>query len=76
MHQQPLNRKECPHHVTITMKIDVRKICPDGTLDHQVLGNKILSTYGISNKAQFCFSAVSESDAIKYLKQKLEKLNG
>jgi hypothetical protein len=70
------NRKEHPHHVIITMKIDIRKILPDGTLDQQVLGNKLLSDYGISNKAQFYFSAVSEAEAIKYLKQKLERLNG
>lgn len=70
------NRREYPHHVVITMKIDVRKILPDGTLDQQVIGNKLLSDYGISNKAQFYFSAVSEAEAIKQLKQKLERLNG
>lgn len=48
----------------------------DGSLDHQVMGNRLLAKYGISNKAQICLSGSSEADCIKTLKQKLEKLNG
>lgn len=67
-------RKLYPHHATITMKIDIRKIEKDGTLDAQVIGNEILSKYGISNKAQICFSAPTEAECIKLIKEKLEKL--
>ena len=69
-------RRLCPHHAVITMKIDVRKINKDGELDCQVIGNNILSQYGISNKAQICFSATSEAECIKLIKEKLERLNG
>jgi len=69
-------RKLCPHHAVITMKIDIRKIKKDGNLDNQVIGNNILAQYGISNKAQICFSATSEAECIKLLKEKLERLNG
>jgi|TARA_R110000744_G_scaffold41419_5_gene93779 hypothetical protein len=58
------------------MKIDIRKMNNDGSLDHQVMGNRLLAKYGISNKAQICLSGSSEADCIKTLKQKLEKLNG
>jgi hypothetical protein len=73
--QEKINRKICPHHVVVTMKIDIRKIEKDGTLDSQVIGNELLAKYGISNKAQICFSATSEADAVKILKEKLERLN-
>jgi len=69
-------RKLCPHHAVITMKIDVRKINKDGGLDSQVIGNNILAQYGISNKAQICFSATSEAECVKLIKEKLERLNG
>tara|TARA_R110000824_G_scaffold178753_1_gene358610 strand:+ start:1459 stop:1704 length:246 start_codon:yes stop_codon:yes gene_type:complete len=69
-------RKNCPHHATITMKIDIRKMYDDGSLDNQVMGNKLLSKYGISSKAQICLSGASEADCIRILKQKMEKLNG
>lgn len=69
-------RKLCPHHAVVTLKIDVRKIKQDGTLDNQVIGNKILSQYGMSNKAQICFSAPTEAECMKLIKEKLEKLNG
>jgi hypothetical protein len=71
-----VNRTSCPHHATITMKIDIRKIYNDGSLDDQVMGNRLLSKYGISNKAQICLSGSSEADCIRILKEKLEKLNG
>lgn len=69
-------RTICPHHAVVTLKIDLRKINKDGSLDEQVIGNNILSKYGISNKAQICFSASSEAECIKMLKEKLERLNG
>jgi hypothetical protein len=69
-------RTICPHHAVITMKIDIRKINKNGNLDHQVIGNNILDKYGISNKAQICFSATSEAECIKLIKEKLERLNG
>ena len=71
-----INRKSCPHHATVTMKIDIRKMHDDGSLDSQIMGNRLLSKYGISNKAQICFSAPTEADCIKLVKEKLEKLNG
>jgi hypothetical protein len=71
-----LERKSHPHHAVITMKIDIRKINKDGNLDQQVIGNKLLAKYGISNKAQICFAAASEAECIKLIKEKLERLNG
>jgi len=70
-----VDRKSCPHHATITMKIDIRKMYDDGSLDSQVMGNRLLADYGISTKAQFCISGPTEADCIKILKEKLEKLN-
>lgn len=74
--EKNVDRKICPHHATVTMKIDIRKMNDDGSLDNQVMGNSLLSKYGISNKAQICLSGTTEADCIKKLKQKLEKLNG
>ena len=71
-----VDRKICPHHATITMKIDIRKMYEDGSLDNQVMGNRLLSKYGISTKAQICISGATEADCIRILKEKLEKLNG
>ena len=71
-----VDRKICPHHATITMKIDIRKMYEDGRLDNQVMGNRLLSKYGISTKAQICISGASEADCIRILKERLDKLNG
>ncbi len=71
-----VDRKICPHHATITMKIDIRKMYEDGSLDNQVMGNRLLSKYGISTKAQICISGASEADCIRILKERLDKLNG
>ena len=68
------NRRSFPHHATITMKIDIRKMYEDGSLDDQVMGNRLLSKYEISNKAQICISGTSEAECIRKLKNKLEKL--
>ena len=71
-----VNRRLCPHHAVITIKIDIRKINSDGSLDTQTIGNSILDKYNISNKAQICFSATSEAECIKLVKEKMERLNG
>lgn len=69
-------RSSCPYHATVTMKIDVRKINNDGSLDHKVLGNDILKKYGMTNKAQVYISGPTQHDCIKNLLDMLEKLNG
>ena len=69
-------RKLQPHHAVITFKIDIRKINPDDSFDQNVLGNDVLEKYNMSNKAQICFSAPTESDCIKLVKERLENLNG
>ena len=71
-----VDRRLCPHHAVITLKIDIRKINSDASLDTQTIGNNILDKYGISNKAQICFSATSEAECIKLVKEKMERLNG
>ena len=47
-----VDRKSCPHHATITMKIDIRKMYDDGSLDNQVMGNRLLADYGITSPQQ------------------------
>tara|TARA_R110002020_G_scaffold6467_2_gene27570 strand:- start:1647 stop:1898 length:252 start_codon:yes stop_codon:yes gene_type:complete len=69
-------RRDYPHHATITMKIDVRKLNSDGTLDAMVMGDGLLAKYGISTKAQLCLSGPTEAHCIKMVKERLEKLNG
>ena len=69
-----LDRRLCPHHVVATIKIDIRKINSDGTLDSQVIGNRLLKPYGITNKAQICFSAKNEAEAISMIKERIKRL--
>ena len=76
MTDSPEGRRMYPHHATVTLKIDVRKMNTDGSLEPVVMGNSLLSKYGMSRKAQLCVSGTSEADCIKRLKEKLEKLNG
>jgi hypothetical protein len=76
METNSLERRSCPHHATITLKIDIRKMNKDGTLDSMVMGNSLLSKYSMSTKAQICVSGPTEADCIKIVKEKLEKLNG
>ena len=73
---EDIPRRDYPHHATVTFKIDIRKINKDGTLDQQVMGNRLLKKYGISTKAQLCISGPSEAECIKNLIEKLENLNG
>jgi hypothetical protein len=74
--QNSIPRSSCPHHATVTMKIDVRRMLDNGYLDNMVLGNDALGKYGISNKLQICTSGVTEADCIKNLIKMLEKMNG
>ena len=76
METNNLKRRSCPHHATITLKIDIRKINKDGSLDSMVMGNSLLSKYNMSTKAQICISGPTEADCIRMVKEKLEKLNG
>ncbi len=71
-----IERRQRPHHATVTMKIDIRHVNSDGTLGHDVMGNRLLEKYGISTKAQFCISGSDEAACINTLKNKLEQLNG
>jgi len=71
-----LARSEQPHHATVTMKIDIRKMLDNGNLDSCVLGNEALEKYGISNKLQICVSGVTEAACIRNLITMLEKMNG
>ena len=73
---EDIHRRDYPHKAVVTMKIDIRKINRDGTLDSQIMGNHLLQKYGVSTKAQWCTSGASEAECIKNLKEKLEKLNG
>lgn len=70
------SRSNCPHHATVTFKMDIRKMNNDGSLGSKVLGNDILKKYGISNKAQIYISGPTEADCIKNLIEMLEKMNG
>ena len=64
-----------PHIGIVTMKIDIRAVNPDGTLDLHVMGERALKKYKISNKAQFVVKGTSEAACIKKLKNTLEKID-
>jgi len=70
-----LPRSQQPHHATVTMKVDIRRMLENGNLDSCVLGNEALKKYGISNKLQICVSGVTEADCVKNLVTMLEKMN-
>tara|TARA_Y100000361_G_C11147284_1_gene338822 strand:- start:884 stop:1114 length:231 start_codon:yes stop_codon:yes gene_type:complete len=76
METKKINKRSCPHHATITFDISIRKMNEDGSVEHTVMSNPMLSKYGITNKAQICLSAPNEADCVKLVKQKLEMLNG
>lgn len=73
--QNKINRRECPHHATVTLKIDIRKMNSDNTIDPEIMGNILLHKYGISTKAQIEITGHSEADCILNLKRRLERLN-
>ena len=77
MHQEKdLERSKKPHLAIVTMKIDIRSMEADGSLDKYVMGENALRKYGITPKAQVQISGPSEAACIKNLKQLLERLNG
>tara|TARA_R100001377_G_scaffold84339_2_gene67663 strand:+ start:1483 stop:1710 length:228 start_codon:yes stop_codon:yes gene_type:complete len=69
------NCRDHPHHATITLKIDIRKINSDGGLDHMPMGDKLLRKYGMSGKAQLLVSGFDEADCINKIKERLGRLN-
>jgi hypothetical protein len=71
-----MERSKKPHIATITIKVDVRSIRPDGTFDDEILGDQALSKYGIYSKAQISISGYNEADCINKVKKLLEKLDG
>ena len=70
METNNLERRLHPHHATITLKLDIRKIDKDGGLDTMVMGNSLLKKYGISTKAQICVTGSTEADCIRIVKEK------
>jgi len=68
-------RSAKPHIAIVTMKLDIRAMNPDGTLDIHVMGDRALEKYRISHKAQFVVKGSSEATCIQKLKNMLEKIN-
>ena len=71
-----VERSKKPHIAIVTMKIDIRAMESDGTLDNYVMGEKELRKYGMSTKAQIAINGKDEAVCIKKLKELLERLNG
>ena len=71
-----MDRRSRPHIAIVTMKVDVRAINPDNTLDLYTMGDGCLSKYGLSQKGQFVVKGYSEADCIQKLQQILESING
>jgi len=71
-----LARSQKPHVAVITMKIDIRAMEPDGTLDECVMGERSLSKYRMTPKAILKISGPSEAACVKNVKDLLERLNG
>ena len=69
-----INRKEKPHIAIVTVKLDIRAINADGTLDQYVMGDACLEKYGISRKGQFVMKGHSEADCVKKTIEALEKV--
>ena len=68
-------RSTKPHIAIVTMKLDVRAMNPDGTLDLHVMGSSALKKYNIGEKAQFVVKGTSEAECIDKLKKVLERIN-
>lgn len=68
------NVREKPHIAIVTLKLDVRAINADGTLDQYVMGDKSLERYGITRKGQFVIKGHDEADCIKKILETLEKI--
>ena len=56
-----LERSKKPHVAVITIKIDIRAMEPDGTLDECVLGERSLRRYQMTPKARLKISGPSEA---------------
>jgi hypothetical protein len=68
------NRRDKPHIAIVTIKLDVRAINADGTLDHYVMGDQCLDKYGVSRKGQFVIKGHDEADCINNVMQTLERI--
>tara|TARA_B100000929_G_C15320197_1_gene357005 strand:- start:121 stop:429 length:309 start_codon:yes stop_codon:yes gene_type:complete len=68
-------RSTKPHMAVVTLKIDIRAMNSDESLDPRVMGNRALQKYGIAQKGQFVVRGTSEADCIKKLKTILENIN-
>ena len=71
-----MERRSRPHIAIVTMKVDVRAINPDNTLDLYTMGDECLHKYNMSQKGQFVVKGYSEADCINKLKKILECING
>ena len=67
-------RSTKPHIAIVTLKIDIRAMNSDESLDPRVMGNIALQKYGIAQKGQFIVKGASEADCIKKLKTILENI--
>lgn len=70
-----LKRRLYPHVAVVHMSIELRKIEPNGSIDYKIVSEKALSRYDVQPVTQLVFSAPSEAECIKIVKDKLEKLN-
>jgi hypothetical protein len=68
-------RSTKPHMAIVTMKVDIRAMNPDGTLDLHVMGSEALKKYNIGQKAQFVVKGTSEAKCIDKLKKLLERIS-
>jgi hypothetical protein len=73
-HEDDLPRREKGHLAVITLKIDVRPMNADNTLDSTLLGARDFERYGMSNKAQVVVKGSSEADCISKIKKILENI--
>ena len=69
-----VNRREKPHIAIVTIKLDVRAINADGTLDQYVMGDSALERYGISRKGQFVLKGHDEADCVNKIIQTMERI--
>ena len=69
-----MHRSTKPHIAIVTLKIDIRSMNSDETLDLYAMGNDALQKYGLARKGQFVIKGTSEADCIRKLKTTLEKI--
>lgn len=70
-----LHRRLHPHVAIVNMTVELRKIEQNGSIDYKIVSERALNRYGISPHLQLMFSAPSEAECIKIIKDKLEKIN-